>query len=158
MGTLKGLVGIVTHMFTHGGWEHFLGNFLYVAPFAIFLENKIGSRKFLATWLITGLGGLALMLVMPHLFGMGWMLGASGCCFGVMATACLYFDDSKIHQYLGVCYLLLQLIPQMISGVYATVAPGGVAYFAHAGAALTAILLAHYLKKDETKLCSTSSK
>ena len=146
LGTAKGLVGILTHMFTHAGWDHFLGNFMWVAPFAIYLEGKIGAKKFLVTWFITGLGGLVLMVVMPHMFGLGWMLGASGCCFGVMATSCLYFADTKLHQVMAVAFLLLHLLPQMIAGVFSTIASGGTAYWAHAGAGMTAVLLAHYLK------------
>ena len=43
---------LLTHMFVHGGFMHIIFNMIAFASIAPIVEDKIGSRKFLAYYLI----------------------------------------------------------------------------------------------------------
>ncbi|MBF8963997.1 rhomboid family intramembrane serine protease [Pontibacter sp. FD36] len=49
-------VQIFTHMFLHGGWAHLFSNMFSLFIFGPLLERFWGSQRFLAFYLITGLG------------------------------------------------------------------------------------------------------
>src|SRR5436309_4442026 len=46
-GLLGGALPLVTSMFLHGGWLHFLGNMLYLWVFGDNVEDRIGHFRFL---------------------------------------------------------------------------------------------------------------
>ena len=45
---------LITSIFMHGGWMHFLGNMLYLWIFADNVEDKMGSKKFLLFYILSG--------------------------------------------------------------------------------------------------------
>ena len=45
---------ILTSMFLHGGWLHFLGNMLYLWIFGDNVEDRLGHFRFLAFYLFCG--------------------------------------------------------------------------------------------------------
>lgn len=47
---------LLTHMFAHGGLGHIFGNMLALFVFGSTLEHSFGSKRFLAFYLICGLG------------------------------------------------------------------------------------------------------
>ncbi|WP_253402515.1 rhomboid family intramembrane serine protease [Pontibacter sp. HSC-36F09] len=49
-------VQIFTHMFLHGGWAHLFSNLFMLFIFGPLLERFWGSQRFLAFYLITGIG------------------------------------------------------------------------------------------------------
>ncbi len=53
---------LITHMFTHGGLGHIFFNMFALVMFGSQLEMIWGPKKFLAFYLITGLGAVALHL------------------------------------------------------------------------------------------------
>ena len=55
----QNLVTIFTAMFMHGGWEHILGNMLFLWVFGPEIEDVIGPGRYLAFYL---LGGVAATL------------------------------------------------------------------------------------------------
>src|SRR5258705_415357 len=46
---------IVTSMFLHGGWMHFLGNMLYLWIFGKGVENAFGPWRFALLYLLAGI-------------------------------------------------------------------------------------------------------
>jgi len=48
------LYTIITAMFMHGGWEHIIGNMIYLYVFGCPLEARLGKAKFLALYFISG--------------------------------------------------------------------------------------------------------
>lgn len=52
----------VTHMFMHGGFEHILGNMFGLFFLGPMLEMRMGPKRFLTYYIITGLGAAALHL------------------------------------------------------------------------------------------------
>jgi membrane associated rhomboid family serine protease len=90
-------VGVVTHMFLHGGVSHILGNMICLWAFACSLEIGFGAMYLLSFYVFWGVaGGLA------HAY-MHWgaatpLVGASGAIAGLMgAYAALYGTNTKIR-------------------------------------------------------------
>lgn len=49
---------LITHMFSHGGFMHLLFNGLALFSFGAIMEMKLGTRKFLYLFFISGLGAV----------------------------------------------------------------------------------------------------
>lgn len=47
---------VVTYLFMHGGWAHLFGNMFALWMFGSVLENTWGTKRFLAFYLICGIG------------------------------------------------------------------------------------------------------
>ena len=49
------LLTVFTSMFMHGGWEHVLGNMLFLWIFGNNIEDRVGRRRFLLFYILGGL-------------------------------------------------------------------------------------------------------
>ncbi|MFO0990077.1 MAG: rhomboid family intramembrane serine protease [Alphaproteobacteria bacterium] len=79
-------VGLVTHMFLHGGWLHLVVNMIVLWSFGRGLEPVMGSFRFVVLYLATGvLAALAHGFVneMSNVI----LIGASGAIAGVLGAA-----------------------------------------------------------------------
>ena len=45
--SFPGYLTLITSLFLHGGWMHFLGNMLYLWIFADNVEDKLGIKRFI---------------------------------------------------------------------------------------------------------------
>lgn len=86
---------LVTHIFIHGSFDHFLFNMIFFIFFAPVLERKIGSSKFLLIFFLSGI-----------VAGIGWWLtsvsptvGASGALYGIFATLAVLMPRMKIYLF-----------------------------------------------------------
>jgi membrane associated rhomboid family serine protease len=150
-------VGVLTHMFLHGGVAHILGNMFCLWAFACSLEVGVGAWYLGGFYLLWGAaGGLA------HAF-MSWgsdipLVGASGAIAGLMgAYAVLYGADTRITTlfFLGWRPFIVKVpamvycggwfIMQILSARYDAHMEGGVAWYAHIGGfalgAVTALIV-----------------
>ena len=76
---------VLSSMFLHGGWLHFLGNMLYLWIFGDNVEDRLGHGLYLLFYLACGAWPrLAQVLVQP--FSTMPMIGASGAIAGVMGA------------------------------------------------------------------------
>ncbi|MGN7203047.1 rhomboid family intramembrane serine protease [Pedobacter sp. SAFR-022] len=57
----------ISYMFMHGGFTHILFNMFALYMFGSVLENRWGPKRFLNFYLITGLGALALQLLVQSI-------------------------------------------------------------------------------------------
>ena len=46
---------LVSYMFLHGGWEHIIGNMVYLWVFGDDIEDALGPLRFNAYYLLTGI-------------------------------------------------------------------------------------------------------
>jgi len=139
-------VNILTAMFMHGGWMHILGNMVFLWAFGPEMEDAMGSLRYLAFYLLSGLvASLAQIAVMPS--STVPTLGASGAIAGVMGAFMITFPRDEIRTVLFLgwfsritvipaalligLWFLSQLFSQV--GAVADVQSGGVAYMAHVG-------------------------
>jgi membrane associated rhomboid family serine protease len=139
------LYSMLSHMFMHAGPAHLIGNFMFVAPFALYMEHKLGPKKFLQLWIGTGVfAGLLFVLTAPFTQSFG-AIGSSGACSGIAAAAMTSFGKTKSEKALGLLAFLLMFSREFFYALYSILAPSGVAYFAHCGGAIGALILLPHL-------------
>lgn len=89
----------VTSNFLHAGWIHLLGNMLFLWPFGLIVEGKLGWRRFVAVYL--GLGVVESLLEQICLSGPGVSLGSSSIIFGLMAMAAVWAPRNDVELLYG---------------------------------------------------------
>jgi membrane associated rhomboid family serine protease len=152
---------IVTSMFLHGDFLHFLGNMVFLWIFGDNVEDRVGHGGFLLFYLWTG-GIAALTQVFANPSSLVPMIGASGAIAGVMGAYFVLYPHSRILTavffvlfldiievpaivFLGV-WFLLQLVHGSLS---LGVDGGGVAFWAHAGGFTAGLIIGLYLRAQD---------
>ena len=148
-------ITLLTSMFIHGGLDHILGNTLFLWVFGVHVERSMGALRYLAFYLVCGLGASALEIA-TSLGSNVPGIGASGAIAGVLAGYLLLYPKSHIDVlvplgrlawpaqlpawvFIGV-WFLYQLALSVVS--FGDVGGGGgVAYSAHVGGFLTGFVL-----------------
>jgi membrane associated rhomboid family serine protease len=129
---------LVTSIFLHGGWEHVLGNMVYLFVFGDDIEEKLGPLRFLIFCLLAGIaGGLAFVALDPR--AMVPLVGASGAIAGVLAAYLMLRPCAEISVF--VLRVVVRLRAFWVIGGWALLqlfslaaqADDGVAYIAHIG-------------------------
>ena len=90
----------ITSNFLHAGWGHLIGNMMFLWPFGLIVEGKLGWQRFLAVYV--GIGLTECFLEQLCLLGPGLSLGASSIIFGLVAIACLWAPKNDIEMLWGV--------------------------------------------------------
>ena len=146
---------LITSMFLHGGWLHFLGNMWFLHIFGDNVEDCFGHIGYLLFYLLTGVvAGLAHYVtdttsVLPT-------LGASGAIAGVMGGYLVLYPRAMVLTLVPI-FLFIQIlvIPaafflvvwfaiQFLQGAMAITAveSGGVAWWAHIGGFVAGVIAA----------------
>lgn len=83
-----------THIFGHSGWDHFIGNAMYLLLLGPMLEEKHGSKVLIEVILITAfITGLANYILFPNVI----LCGASGVVFAfILLSSFTGFRDGEI--------------------------------------------------------------
>lgn len=148
---LQQLFSLLAFMFLHGSFWHILGNMWSLYIFGDNVEDRLGSPRYLAFYLMCGLAS-----GISHLF-LNWhsnipTIGASGAIAGVMGAYLILFPASKILTlipiifipwfveipaafFLGVWFLL-----QFLNAAGSHGAASGIAWWAHIGGFVFGIL------------------
>lgn len=131
---------VVTYMFLHGGFMHLFFNMFMLWLFGSTIESVWGGKQFLRYYLLCGIGGGILGLLVSY---DATILGASGAIFGIYIAYAVMFPDSYIYIWflfpVKAKYLVGGLaILQLVSGI---TGPSGIAYSAHLGGILTGLIL-----------------
>jgi len=149
------LITLFSHQFLHGDIFHLLGNmlFLFICGFAV--EAALGSLRFLALYIASGLGAGLLYSGIELASSRGGvpLVGASGAISGVMAMYLMLFKLRKIEFFYWLFIFVgyfraaaLYILPLYIAKevvLYFSSDDSQVAYMAHTGGFLTgAVLLA----------------
>jgi membrane associated rhomboid family serine protease len=129
---------IVTYMFLHGGLTHVLFNMLGLFFFGSRVEARLGERRFITLYLLSGItGALASLVFTPG----AAVIGASAGVFGVMLAFAMFWPRERIYIWgiLPVEARVLVLVTTALA-LYSGFAGrgGGVAHFAHLGGYLGA--------------------
>ena len=151
------LLTIVTSMFIHGGWFHFLSNMWVFFIFGDNVEDRLGSGRFLLFYLASGVVANVLQaLVFPT--SRIPAIGASGAIAGVLGAYFLFFPTARVVTLIpilfipwivnipAIFYLGFWFISQLYSGLFSLSAvgasAGGVAWWAHIGGFIFGVLYA----------------
>jgi membrane associated rhomboid family serine protease len=128
---------LITYQFLHANFMHIFFNMLMLWMFGMEIENIMGSRKFLIFYLLSGIGGGLLQILLGS--GTGFVVGASGAVFGVMVAFAMFFPNRLIYIYFLFPVKAKYLIVFMMIVEFMSVSNGGViAHLAHLGGAITA--------------------
>lgn len=131
---------LLTAVFAHGGFIHLALNMLALWMLGQSLEPMLGRARFLALYLISGLGGSVMVaLIAPNTA----TVGASGAVFGLMAALLI------IGRHIGanVTGILIVLGINFAFGFFV----GGIAWQAHLGGAIVGALVAFILTRTRKR-------
>ncbi len=145
---------VLLALFLHGGWLHLLGNLLYLGVFGDDVEDRLGSLRFLAFYLLCGwLSALAQIAAEPT--SRLPLIGASGAIAGVLGAYLVLFPRARVTLLLplglavrarALLFLPLWLALQLLSAWLAPAASGGVAWWAHVGGFAAGLVLVFVLR------------
>ena len=136
---------VVTCIFLHGGWMHFLGNMWFLWIFGDNVEDRLGHWGYVGFYLGTGVLATLAHLVM-NLGSNLPVIGASGAIAGVMGAYFVLYPRAKVLTLVPVLFLIrILVLPaplflgvwfllQFLQGSMAAASSGaGVAWWAHIG-------------------------
>jgi membrane associated rhomboid family serine protease len=142
---------LVTYMFLHGGLSHILFNMLGLFFFGSRVESRLGERRFITLYLVSGIAGaLASLIFTPR----AAVIGASAGVFGVMMAFAMFWPREKIYIW-GVIPVEARILVA-ITTVFAlfsgwTGRGGGVAHFAHLGGYVGAWAYLFYIGRNSAQ-------
>ncbi len=147
---------IFTSMFIHGGFAHIIGNMFVFLFIGIALEERIGSKKFIIIYLLSGICG-ALAHSFTDLGSSVPLLGASGAIFGIMGALVFAYPRDEVVMPIPVGFFMIM---RRIKVVYAVLlfaiietiivfldVQDQTAHFAHLGGLLGGFVLSAILLK-----------
>jgi len=159
-------IGWITAMFLHAGWDHILGNMLFLAIFGKNVEDAFGRLRYLLLYFAGGFAAAFLQTVMTLLFGSASdaqvpTLGASGAIAAVLGAYFVLYPNSRIRTltpffpldipawiYLG-GWFLFQFFESNYALINGKSGGSGVAFFAHVGGFLFGLLVAIFFTRIE---------
>jgi len=155
---------LVSSMFLHGSWSHFIGNMWYLWIFGDNVEDRVGHGRFIAFYLLCGivaaLGHVAMdpTSILPT-------IGASGAIAGVMGGYFVLYPQSRVltlvplFVYVEIIELpavvllgfwfIMQLFNAGAIAVTANASSGGIAFVAHVAGFVAGLLGVFVLRKRE---------
>lgn len=93
--------------FMHADLGHLLGNLFFLWTFGIVVEGKLGWSRFLACYLVIGIGESAIeQVLMLHATPGPGSVGASAAIYGLLAMACVWapMNEVKMLFMFGMVY------------------------------------------------------
>ena len=153
---------LFTSMFVHSGFLHILGNMFVFFFMGVAFEQRIGRKKFLVIYLITGMCG-ALTHSLLNIGSLIPLVGASGAIFGILGAFAYAFPREEVVMpvpigimfimrikviYATILFAVLETVVVMFSVQDST------AHFAHLGGLASGVILAAILigkKTEKTK-------
>lgn len=126
---------IITHMFIHADFRHLFFNMFALYMFGSAIEHRLGDKKYLSYYLLTGLGSVILHSITQHYeysdlfnqleymfkngdlsyqqytdkFKYAYSRGASGAVFGLLIAFAMFYPNQRLH---------LLFFPQPIKAIY----------------------------------------
>jgi membrane associated rhomboid family serine protease len=87
----------VTSTFIHAGIGHLVGNMIFLWPFGLVVEGKLGWWRFLLVYLGLGIVQNAAEQSLTFWFSEGASCGASAIIFGIMAMALVWAPENEMN-------------------------------------------------------------
>ncbi len=149
-------ITFISHMFLHGGYDHLIGNMIFLFLIGVTLETALGSLLYLACYLIAGLGAVSLYWLI-YASSETTLVGASGAIAGLMGMYAGVFGLRKIRFFYYILFYfdyikapaLIMLPLWVLNEIYQLAFTEGsnVAYMAHVGGLLTGGIISFTIKK-----------
>lgn len=154
----------VLSMFLHGGWEHLIGNAIFLWVFGNNIEDVMGAPRFAAFYVLCGLAAAAAHVMAGPASPIP-TVGASGAISGVMGAYFVLFPRVRVRM-LFIFVVFFRVIPlpawmvllwwlalQVLIGLPQLAGvgdlAGGVAVWAHVGGFVAgALLIRTFVRRD----------
>ncbi len=152
---------ILTSMFLHAGWEHILGNMVFLWAFGPEIEDVMGRGRYLTFYLLGGLAATFAQAIVDPTSTVP-NLGASGAIAAVMGAFLITYPRDQIRTVLFLgwfgrvtfipaallvgFWFLTQLFSQV--GALMQMDTSGVAYMAHIGGFTFGALMARLFENS----------
>jgi membrane associated rhomboid family serine protease len=147
-------------MFMHGSWMHLLGNMWFLWITGDNVEDSMTRPRFAAFYLLCGVAAALAQVVTDVDSGVP-MVGASGAVSGVMGAYLVLYPRVRVFALVPLGFfitsvalpawvmLLYWIALQLLSGVTAIGAAGGVAFWAHVGGFVAGVLLVKAFRRPD---------
>ncbi len=146
----------ISYMFVHGGFIHLLSNVLWLYWFGKLFINYLNRKQFLAVYLLGGIVGAFLHLLVNELTGgQAGLIGASGAVMAIVFAVSAYKPDHKMYLvFIGAVklkYIALVAFVIDLMGVASDLKglSDGVAHFAHLGGAGFGLWFGYEIRKGK---------
>lgn len=128
--------------------EHLLYNMVALFLFGIFLESRVGQKKFLIIFFSAGILGNIMYLITSFNSTIP-ALGASGAIFGILGLLTILYPNLVIwFGYVPIPVILITIFLGIIPSVFGLFGPPeGIAYEAHLAGLLLGFIYGFYLRK-----------
>jgi membrane associated rhomboid family serine protease len=113
----------ITYQFLHANVSHIFFNMLALYFFGPLIESYLGSRKYLAFYLLCGIAGAVMYLVLWQLGLLGdtgpytQLIGASAAIFGVLIAAARVAPDSTVMLFFPPIPMKLKVLAWIMIGI-----------------------------------------
>jgi len=149
---------LLTSIFTHGHLAHLLGNIIFFIIFGVALEERIGTKRFIAVFFIAGIASSLLNGAFDVLFSGAYgfsdgsrYIGASAAISGIMGVMVVLYPHDKLLMPVG--FFLMNAPVILGVGIYfvletvlAFANPNdGIAHFGHIFGLLIGMVMAPLL-------------
>jgi len=156
---------LFTSMFVHSDFVHILGNMFVFFFMGVAFEQRIGPKKFILIYLITGVCG-ALTHSFLNIGSVIPLVGASGAIFGILGAFAYAYprDEIMMPVPIGIMFIM------RIKVIYATILfaafetiivffsiQDSTAHFAHLGGLASGVILAALLLRHRAERQSQTS-
>jgi membrane associated rhomboid family serine protease len=151
---------VLSSMFLHGGWMHLLGNMWFLWVFGDNVEDSMTRPRFAAFYLLCGVVAALAQVVTDPDSGVP-MVGASGAISGVMGAYLVLYPRVRVFALVPLGFFITSVaLPawmmlvywiglQVLSGVTAIGASGGVAFWAHIGGFVAGVVLVKLFSRGD---------
>ncbi len=152
---------VLSSMFLHGSWLHLIGNMWFLWLFGNNIEDSMTRPRFLAFYLLCGLGAAAAQVVSNPSSAVP-MVGASGAISGVMGAYLVLFPRVRVFTLVPIGFfltsialpawgmLLYWIFLQFLGGLTTLGGEGGgVAFWAHLGGFIAGVVLIKLFERPD---------
>jgi membrane associated rhomboid family serine protease len=147
------LYTLFSSMFVHGGAIHIFGNMLVLFFVGMAFEDRIGPKKFIIIYILSGFCGTIVYSFM-NLESTIPLIGASGAIFGIMGAFALSYPLDEVHMPVPIGIIIIikmkVIYAVLIFAIMETVivffgVQDNTAHFAHIGGLIGGFVLAALL-------------
>jgi membrane associated rhomboid family serine protease len=163
---IAGWPNLLSSMFVHGGWEHIIGNMLYLFIFGDNVEDALGHLPYLLFYVLCGLAASWTHIIF-NLHSSIPTVGASGAVAGVLGAYLLLYPRAGVLTLIPLGFfirvvkipamlvlgfwIVLQLLFGLINLPLAGEQSGGVAWFAHVGGFFAGLALIRLMTRKRKR-------
>ena len=133
---------IITNMFVHASFGHFIGNMLVLFFFGRFLTMLVGQNKFLWVYFGGGILGNILYILLGEPLSVA--VGASGAVYAIAGALVMMMPKLRVYLYFIVPMPLWVVV--LVFFVIWSFLPG-IAWQAHLGGLVTGAIAGYFFKR-----------